>query len=124
MPRIVKAVLSPAKLIVGAAVILAIGLGTGHLNLFPSHALAADCVQICDTEDCPVINDVRECPVLTDEIDVCPNILGSQTVVPSGYHEDDKGNCVPDPVAQVLGASTIADPGTPKVLADSTFTGK
>ncbi|HSX53247.1 MAG TPA: hypothetical protein VLF90_02675 [Patescibacteria group bacterium] len=140
MKKVLKAIFSPTKLIIGTAFVLAIGLAVGKINVMPAHVSAA--ATLCDSEETkcgPTCRDASQDGIsipIPDgytansdgfcvPIDLCPNIQGNQAVIPSGYHLDSNGDCVQDPPPQVLSDSTtVSDPGTPQVLAATTFAGK
>ncbi len=112
MTKIMKLALLPVKYVWVIGIVVALGLATGIVNM-PGSASAQVALD-CNSE---VID--NEC--VQQQRDVCWNIEGTQTEVPSGYHVDQTQDnaCVKDPVdpgPQVLGAST----STPQVLAETT----
>jgi hypothetical protein len=120
MSKVKKAFFSPGKLIIAAALVVAVGVGTGHI--LPKVS-AIDC-DSTDQQDCQPIT-----PITTnDDVAKCKTKDGEFIVlipIPQGQHANSDGFCVNDPTPQVLGESTTVPDPTPQVLAaTTTFTGK
>lgn len=122
MSKVIKALFSPVVLIMVAALVVAIGVASGHI--LPK----AQAAENCEEQRC-VLVDVSDCPsgqaIIDNEcVDVCRDGEGQLVAVPQGQHANSDGFCVDDPAPQVLGESTtVSDPpaSTPQVLAESTF---
>ncbi len=138
MSKVLKALFSPIKLLIIAAVVVAFGVATGRVlpkvdaaqtnNIVSCDTVDGQCPETCKSLDgefivsipIPAGQHANSDGFCTPDPDLCPNIDGSQTTVPTGFHVDDKsGDCVADSTPQVLGESTtVNDPG-PQVLAES-----
>ena len=128
MKKLVKAVFSPAKLIIGLALVLAIGMTAGKVGVFPKAHAAAD-VLPCDSinqQNCVPASEQPTCNSDTLSNSECCLLDKEIVNIPAGYHKDTDTNiCMQDPPAQVLSDSTAATvPSTPQVLASTTFAGK